>query len=160
MLLHLCSKNSADQRYTCTRQRLLFTPTRHRMYWPAGGYLQNKTEYILHIGHYQASRTYFDKNNSVHSKFHCADIFLLESQILHSHPYTRTDRLYCNTLYCDALLHSSDIWLLYHWMVKALDKLPLWWERNKTQVKIYPTWTQEECTRQQPIDLRFLTNFW
>ena len=80
---------------------------------------------ILHIGHYQASRTYFDKNNSVHSKFHCADIFLLESQILHSHPYTRIDRLYCNTLYCDALLHSSDIWLLYHWMVKPLDMLSL-----------------------------------
>ena len=116
MLLHLCSKNSADQRYTCTRGSA--ATHIHSQYVVIYKIKRN----ILHIGHYQASRTYFDKNNSVHSKFHCADIFLLESQILHSHPHTRTDRLYCNTLHCEALLHSSDMWLLYHWMVKALDK--------------------------------------
>ena len=118
MLLHLCSKNSADQRNTCT-----LPPDTECTDLPVVIYKIKRN--ILQIGHYQASRTYFDKNNSVHSKFHCADIFLLESQILHSHPHTRTDRLYCNTLYCDALLHSSDIWLLYHWMVKALDMLSL-----------------------------------
>ena len=60
------------------------------------------------------SPTYFGKQTLVHSKFHCADIFLLENQTLYSHYYTRTDRLYHNTL-----LHSLSIRILFHWMVQA-----------------------------------------